>query len=96
VTHLKGAVKFRVHVISCSNQVIERSDVHVKRFDGTETIWFLCDAAEEIEKSNGMVLRFHDFEHLEGKRLASTIRNSIAPVSRLNSKLVVKNSYGAS
>ena len=93
IAHLKGAVRFRVHVLSTSSEKIDAPDVHIQDFGGAEKIWFLCDRVEEITKADGSLLVREDFVHTEGTDLPSTMRNSIPPVSCLVRDLVVRSSY---
>lgn len=80
IDELKGKVKFRVHVIQWSDTPFAAPDIHLIDFGGGETVWFLCDKAEEVRKRDGNLLTLDDFSHRDGKQLYSTIRTSIAPV----------------
>jgi hypothetical protein len=76
-----GQVRFRFHVIDWDHDRFEAEHIHVVDFSHLdETIWFLCDHAVEIMGSDGEMLTLRDFEHPEGKRLASTMRSTIPPV----------------
>jgi hypothetical protein len=81
IDELKGKVKFRVHVIQWRDTPFVAKDTHFIDFGGGETVWFLCDKAEEIRKVNGELLSLDDFSHRDEKQLYSTIRTSIAPVA---------------
>ncbi len=90
IKHLKGKIKLRIHVIDWANDPFVRSEVDLHDFDGGETVWLLCDEAQEINEVSGRLLSLSDFEHIDhrtgspdGKKLSSTIRSSIAPVSCL-------------
>ena len=80
IDQLKGKVKFRVHVTRWRDTAFQAPDTHHIDFGGGETVWFLCDKAEEIRKPDGSLLTYYDFSHRDGKQLYSTIRSSIAPV----------------
>lgn len=77
---LQRKVKYRIHVTQCSGTLFPGADIHTHDFGGGETIWFLCDRAEEIRDKNGSYLSIDNFSHKDGKQLASAIRSSIAPI----------------
>jgi hypothetical protein len=80
LVHLKGVIKFRIHVMRCVDYAIYKADTHLHDFGGGETIWFHCNKAEEIRKPIGTFLTLSDFEHTEAKNLPSTMRTSIPPI----------------
>ena len=87
IEYLRGKVEFRIHVVQWRDSKFAASDIHLQEFPGEERVWFLCDKAEQISQPNGDLLDLHDFEHVAGKKLPSTIRNSVAPVHCLAKNL---------
>ncbi len=90
---LRGKVKFRIHVSAWSESAFEGADIHTQNFGGDEKVWFLCDKAEEIGLSGGVLLGLDHFEHTERKQLFSTIRTSIAPISCLAESVQVVRKF---
>jgi hypothetical protein len=87
LVHLKGVIKFRIHVMRCVDYAISKEDTHLQDFGGGETIWFHCNKAEEIRKPSGTFLTISDFEHTEAKNLSSTMRTSIPPIKCIASDI---------
>lgn len=83
---LQRVIKFRIMVLEHSSIGYgSRKDVFQYSFtSGTPKVWFLCSQLDEIRKVDTSFLTDSDFDHLEGKKLLSAIRNSIAPVRRLS------------
>lgn len=78
---LKGKIEFRVRVTSWrSDSAFTGDDIYSVRIDEVGKVWFLCNRYEEIVKENGELLSLTDFQHVNGKNLISTIRNSIPQV----------------
>ena len=84
---LRGVVQYRARVIGHSFQPITDAGAHVRDYEPTNgdkaTVYFLCDAVEEITNSAGETLKLADFVHRDGLDLGSAIRNSVAPVKRI-------------
>ena len=87
----KRAVLFRVHVRAhYRSPAQDRSDTYTFRFGHPgDAIWFVCDAFEEIRRSDGAYLTDADFRHRDGKQLLSAIRSSLAPI-RCTGEIIVR------
>jgi hypothetical protein len=92
---LRGVVKFRVRVISYSYSIIEGAHVYYRQDVPEEAgkVWFKCDLVEEIKNEDGGYLRDSDFKHTEGVSLLQSVRNSIAPVERINPMITVQSTW---
>ena len=94
IEYLKGKVKYRIHVVKLTEEVIRRPDVFDVNFGGRERVWFLCDRAEYVVKDNGNLLTLEDFEHQDkSKVLTPTMRSSIPPVSCTQTDLQIRKSW---
>ena len=87
-------VRFRFQVVKWNQEVVQGENIFVQRFPQhlKETIWFLCEQVQEIRKESGEPLTIDDFEHIEGKKLYSTLRTTIPP-ARLCSKIAVARKF---
>lgn len=93
--HLQMKVQFRVLVLEHGREEFtDQKNVHVYHFGGgTPKIWFKCSRIEEIRGIDRKFLTNEDFNHAEGKELLSAIRNSIAPVKRLNPIMIMQRTF---
>lgn len=80
---LAGRLEFRFHVSEWNRSTnFMDSETHRERQDEDGKVWFRCSVAEEIRTTSGCLLSLDDFQHPEGKKLPSAIRNSISPAIR--------------
>ena len=80
IDRLKGKIEYRVLVSDWSESIFFGDDIHSVRDDEDGTAWFKCSLFQQVRKADSMLLSLSDFNHRDGKRLGSTMRNSIPPV----------------
>ena len=92
IPDLMGVIEYRLSIMEWGTSKYLGREIHVARGDEPGTIWFLADRYEKIRKAEGDLVGLDDFRHADGKRLGSSIRNSIPPVA-LQSEIFVTERY---
>ena len=92
IPDLIGVIEYRLSITEWRTSKYLGREIHVERDDEPGTIWFLADRYEKIRKAGGELVELRDFHHADGKRLRSTMRNSIPPVV-LQSEIFVTERY---
>ncbi len=76
----RGKLRYRFQVIQWAREQYGREDTYCFPSALDPRVWFLCDQFQEVRRASGESLAYEDFQHAEGKNLASSLRSSIVPV----------------